>query len=84
MVQDRVESDTLELAQEFFSNMLASRRMTVTKDAGVLEELSALEYRRGTRRILDPARVIPAACVCYPIVHSLLQGLYERPQRCQR
>jgi CRP-like cAMP-binding protein len=78
MVQDRVESDLLDLTQEFLADMLGSRRTTVTKAAGVLEQAGAIEFRRGRIRIVDREKLIAAACVCYPVVQSLLTNLYGR------
>jgi CRP-like cAMP-binding protein len=76
MVQDRVESDRLDLTQEFLGNMLGSRRTTVTKAAGVLERTGAIEFTRGHLHIIDRERLIAAACVCYPVTQQLLSGLY--------
>jgi CRP-like cAMP-binding protein len=78
MVQDRVESDRLDLTQEFLANMLGSRRTTVTKAAGVLENTGAIAFRRGHLHILDREKLIAAACVCYPIVQQLFTSLYGR------
>ncbi len=77
MVQDRVKSDHLDLTQEFLGNMLGSRRTTVTKAAGVLEAAGAIESRRGHLRVVDRGRLEAAACVCYPVVSSLLDQLYS-------
>ena len=78
MVQDRVDSDRVDLTQEFLGNMLGSRRTTVTKAAGVLEQQGAIEYRRGHLRVLDRNRLLNAACICYPTVEKLFHNLYGR------
>jgi CRP-like cAMP-binding protein len=80
MVQDRVESDVLDLTQEFLADMLGSRRTTVTKAAGILEEGGAIEFRRGRIRIVDRQKLVAAACLCYPVVRSLLTRLYGRAE----
>lgn len=80
MVHDRVESDVLDLTQEFLADMLGSRRTTVTKAAGILEQAGAIEFRRGHIRIVDRQKLVGAACVCYPVVQSLLTRLYGREE----
>ena len=77
MVQDRVESAHLDLTQEFLADMLGSRRTTVTKAAGVLESLGAINYSRGHLRVVNRQRLMAAACCCYPIVHKLFANLYS-------
>jgi len=81
MVQDRVESDKLDLTQEFLGNMLGSRRTTITKAAGTLETAGAIEFRRGHLRVVDRPKLVAAACVCYPIVQRLWQDLYGGNQQ---
>jgi len=76
MVQDRVESDRLELTQEFLANMLGSRRTTVTKAAGVLERAGAIEFARGHLHIINRELLVAAACVCYPVTQRLFTALY--------
>jgi CRP-like cAMP-binding protein len=76
MVQDRLETTHLDLTQEFLANMLGSRRTTITKAAGMLEELGAIEFRRGRLTVLDRRKLIAAACVCYPVVYRLWDALY--------
>ena len=79
MVQDRVESDRIDLTQEFLADMLGSRRTTVTKAAGVLEAMGAIDYSRGHLRVVNRERLIAAACCCYPIVQKLYANLYQDP-----
>ena len=78
MVQDRIESDQLDLTQEFLADMLGSRRTTVTKAAGTLELAGAIEFKRGKIHILNRQRLIGLACVCYPVVDALYHQLYGR------
>jgi CRP-like cAMP-binding protein len=77
MVSDRTESDYLDLTQEFLSNMLGSRRTTVTRAAGVLEQMGAIEYHRGHLKVVDRQRLVAAACSCYPVIRQLFLRLYE-------
>lgn len=65
MVQDRLETDSLPLTQEFLAIMLGTRRMTVTTAAHSLQQLGLIEYKRGKVQILDRKRLEQAACECY-------------------
>ena len=74
MVQDRVESPTFYLTQEFLATMLGIRRTSVSLTAGRLQQSGLIEYRRGHISILDQERLQRAACECYPIVRDLVDG----------
>lgn len=76
MMHDGVESDELELTQEFLAQMLAVRRPTVSEVAGVLQESAIIEYHRGRIRILDRARLEAGACECYRIVRAELDRVF--------
>lgn len=78
MMHDGVESDELDLTQEFLAQMLAVRRPTVSEVAGVLQESRIIEYHRGRIRILDRARLQAGACECYGIVRAELDRVFER------
>jgi CRP-like cAMP-binding protein len=77
MVQDRLGSDSLQMTQEFLSNMLGTRRTTVAEVSAVLKRATAIEGRRGLVRILDREKLEEFACECYPILKGLLDSLYE-------
>jgi CRP-like cAMP-binding protein len=66
--QDRIDSDSLPLTQEFLSQMLGIRRTTVTLVAQALQEAGLIRYRRGHIVILDRAGLEEAACECYQII----------------
>ncbi len=74
MVQDRVESPTFDLTQEFMATMLGTRRTSVTLAAGKLQQNGLIEYRRGHIRILNGEKLQNAACECYPIVRDLVDA----------
>jgi CRP-like cAMP-binding protein len=78
MAQDRAQSDVLHLTQEFLGMMLGARRTTVTMIAGAMQRSGLIEYNRGTVRIPDRAKLVEAACDCYPVVKELYDGLYQR------
>ncbi len=77
MVQDRVESDTLHLTQEFLAQMLGSQRTTVVATAGALQRRGILEYRRGKVKIMSRQELESAACECFAISERLLKNLYQ-------
>jgi CRP-like cAMP-binding protein len=79
MARDRVDSDVLDLTQEFLAEMLGSRRTTVTLVAGAFQRSGLIEYSRGRVRILDRGSLEGAACTCYPLIRNLSSNLYSRP-----
>jgi CRP-like cAMP-binding protein len=74
MAQDSVQTDVLELTQEFLADMLGSRRATVTLVAGTLQRSGLIEYHRGRVKILDRMRLEDAACDCYRVIRHLRDG----------
>lgn len=77
MAQDRVQSDDLNITQEFLAMMLGSRRTTVTAVASDLQRKGLVEYRRGRVRILDRPALEDASCDCYQIIKGLYGNLYK-------
>jgi CRP-like cAMP-binding protein len=71
---DRMESESLNLTQEFLAQMLGVQRSTVTVAAGDLQRAGMIGYSRGKIQILDRAKLSEVACECYRIVSSS----YER------
>jgi CRP-like cAMP-binding protein len=71
---DRMESESLNLTQEFLAQMLGVQRSTVTVAAGELQRAGIIGYSRGKINILDRAELTKVACECYAIVCSS----YER------
>jgi CRP-like cAMP-binding protein len=67
---DRMESETLQLTQEFLAQMLGSRRSTVTVAAGSLQRAGWIDYSRGRIQISNRAGLQSAACECYRIVRA--------------
>ena len=81
MLQDRLGVPDLPLTQEFLSEMLGTRRSTVTMTAGALQRSGLIEYERGHIRILNRQKLEDTACECYPIVQKLYKNLYQEPLR---
>lgn len=65
---DRMESDSLNLTQEFLAQMLGVQRSTVTVAAGDLQRAGLIGYSRGRIHILDREALANTACECYRIV----------------
>ncbi len=78
MVHDRIDSDILNLTQEFLAEMLGAQRTTVTMVAGVLQQSGLIEYRRGHVRIKSHEKLEEAACDCYQVTKRLYVGLYSK------
>ena len=77
MTQDRVQMEVLPLTHELLSNMLGTRRSSVTVAAGILQRAGIIDYRRGKVHILDRRKLEEAACECYPAVRTQLQAYLE-------
>jgi CRP-like cAMP-binding protein len=68
MSQDRVNSSSFLLTQEFLSHMLGTRRASVTLAASVLHKAGLITYRRGRVTVEKRAGLELAACDCYGIL----------------
>jgi CRP-like cAMP-binding protein len=68
MCSDRVSSNDLALTQEFLSQMLGTRRSSVTVAAGILQKAGIITTRRGDVKILDRKKLEDAACECYELM----------------
>ena len=75
---DRMESDSLNLTQEFLAQMLGVQRSTVTVAAGDLQRAGVIGYSRGKINILDRPALISKACECYSIVNSSYDRIIRR------
>jgi CRP-like cAMP-binding protein len=71
---DRMESESLNLTQEFLAQMLGVQRSTVTVAAGDLQRAGMIGYSRGKINIVDRKALTKVACECYSIVFTS----YER------
>ncbi len=84
-VQDRVNSDTLNLTQELISNALGVPRTGVTVAAGSLQRAGLIRYSRGKIIILDRTGLQANSCECYRVVRDEVKhfpkDLRTSPQR---
>lgn len=67
---DRLNSNKLTMTQELIANMLGVRREGVTEAAGKLQQLGAIEYRRGKITVLDRPQLESYCCECYAVVRK--------------
>ena len=74
---DRMESDSLNLTQEFLAQMLGVQRSTVTVAAGDLQRAGMIGYSRGKIHIVDRANLAKTACECYQIVSASYQRVLQ-------
>jgi CRP-like cAMP-binding protein len=65
MCHDRVDSEELDLTQEFIAEMLGTRRATVSVAAMVLQTDGYIKYNRGHIQILDRPGLELFTCECY-------------------
>ena len=72
---DRIDSNTVNLTQEFLADMLGVQRTTVTAVAGSLQNKGLIRYRRGVVDILDRAGLETMACECYGAVRRCYERL---------
>jgi CRP-like cAMP-binding protein len=68
--RDRVDSNELQMTQEFISNMLGGRRESVTVAAARLQDRGLIQYSRGHITILDRSGLEATVCECYRIVRG--------------
>jgi CRP-like cAMP-binding protein len=68
MSHDRIGGAVLPLTQEFLSQMLGSRRASVTGAAGILQRAGAIEYSRGSVGIVSRTKLEESSCDCYDAI----------------
>ena len=68
MCHDRIDSDELQLKQEFISNMLGVRRASVGTAATALQARGLIRYSRGRISILKREEMEEFTCECYRAV----------------
>jgi CRP-like cAMP-binding protein len=66
--QDVVQSDVVELTQEFLSHMLGVQRSSVSVSAHELQAAGLIRYTRGKIEILDRKGLEDCACECYTAI----------------
>jgi CRP-like cAMP-binding protein len=69
MCHDRVGADRFPLTHEFLSEMLGTRRASVTIAAGVLRAARIVDYERGMVTVLDRHGLAEASCECWRVTN---------------
>jgi CRP-like cAMP-binding protein len=87
MARDRVNTDTFLLTHDFLSQMLGTRRASVSESAAALHDAGAISYVRGEITIVDRGLLEERACECYDVVNRAYLNLYassdQRPVRAR-
>jgi CRP-like cAMP-binding protein len=74
MSRDRIGIDDLPLTQEFLSQMLGTRRSSVSVAAGILQKAGIITYTRGNVIIADRQKLEEASCDCYEVIKRQLRS----------
>lgn len=70
MIHDRVGDSNLTLTQEMIASRVGARRAGITVAAGMLQEMKAIEYRRGRLHIVNRELLERTVCECYNIIRA--------------
>lgn len=79
MIHDRVGGENLSLTQEMIASRVGARRAGITVAAGLLQEMKAIEYRRGQLHITDRGVLERTVCECYNIMKAEWQFTLGTP-----
>jgi CRP-like cAMP-binding protein len=75
MVRDRSETDELKITHDFISQMLGTRRATVTEAVHVLQKKGLIKSSRGRILILNRQGLEATACSCYATIRAQFAAL---------
>jgi CRP-like cAMP-binding protein len=82
LVCDALNCSALAITHDQLSEILGSRRATVTKTLLRLEEEGLVEKTRGVLQVRDRGRLRQRACSCYHIISDAYQAREERGLVC--
>ena len=68
MIDDRVGPGNLKLTQEMIASRIGVRRAGITVAAGSLQEMNAIDYRRGQLNIRSRKILEQMVCECYTLI----------------
>jgi CRP-like cAMP-binding protein len=77
LCRERTETDEINLTHEFLSQMLGSRRTSVTLTARAFQDMDLIKYARGKVRIIDRPGLEKVACECFQVVRDHLNNYHE-------
>ena len=84
VTHDRIGADEMALTHEFLSQMLGTRRPSVTIAAGALKKAGIIDYARGKIVVLNRAGLEAGACDCYRLVRGEFERLLVVPATTPR
>jgi CRP-like cAMP-binding protein len=73
MSADRLGTNSLALTHELLSQMLGTRRSSVTVAAGMFQKAGIITHTRGDVKIIDRAKLEETACECYEIMQHQIR-----------
>jgi CRP-like cAMP-binding protein len=76
MAAGLMETSNINLTQEFLSQMLGTRRSTVTVAAGALQRSGMINYSRGRVEIANRELLESAACECFSVIRDMYLRIY--------
>lgn len=77
MLHDRVGGSNLRLTQEMIASRVGARRAGITVAAGMLQDMSAIGYRRGQLHIQDRDVLERTVCECYNIMRAEVTAVFD-------
>jgi hypothetical protein len=80
MTQDRAQSNSLDLTQDFLSRMLGVRRVGVTQAASGLKAARLISYHRGQIAVLNRTGLEAASCACYRVDRRTYDRAFGAPR----
>jgi CRP-like cAMP-binding protein len=76
LIQDRTQSNSFQLTQAFFADLLGVRKATISRVAGRLQAQGTIRYDgRGRLTILDRRQMERQACSCYRTIKTESENL---------
>ena len=80
MSADRIGTHSLALTHELLSQMLGTRRSSVTVAAGMFQKAGIISHSRGDVKILDRAKLEETACECYELMKRQIKEWHSEAQ----
>ena len=70
ITQDRVDSPTFAITQDFLATMLGTDRPTLSLAAGMLQKKGVIKWTRGAVQIVNRAKLEKCSCECYAAIRE--------------
>lgn len=80
MSDDRVGTESLALTHQLLSQMLGTRRSSVTVAAGLFQKAGIISNTRGEVTILDRRKLEEASCECYGIMQRQVEEWHNEAE----